>query len=190
MKTKYSQVLTGFARVFGIAALTGFATTAMNLPSHAEGTTFYCGKSNSVPTTFVRTQDGKNLPIIRWITTSLGSKELTPVQRCQQVSWRFQKSYDNGTLRYIKAGILNAQPVICATAQKNAACTDRNLLFTLKRGSDPNATARQLFDRRALAAGNATNQLGGDTSNDPVSIDVEAYLYFTSSQPNAGTKHW
>ena len=190
MKIKiYSHVLTGFARVFGIAALTSLATSAMNLPSYAEGTTFYCGKSNSVPTTFVRTQDGKNLPIIRWITTSLGSKELTPVQRCQQVSRRFQKTYDNRTLRYIKAGTLNGLPVVCAAVEKNAACTDRTLLFTLKRGSDPNATARQLFDRRALAAGNTTDQLGGDTSNDPVNIDVEAYLYFTSSQPSAGTKH-
>ncbi|MCV3212017.1 COP23 domain-containing protein [Plectonema radiosum NIES-515] len=189
MKIKiYSQVLTGFARVFGIAGLTSLATSAMNLPSYAEGTTFYCDKSNSVPTTVVRTLDGKNLPIIRWITTS-SSKELTPVQRCQQVSRRFQKSYDNGTLRYIKAGILNGLPVVCAAAEKNAACTDRNLLFTLKPGSDPNATARQLFDRRALAAGNATNQFGGDTSNDPVNIDVEAYLYFTSSQPNGGTKY-
>jgi len=190
MKIKiYSHVLTGFARVVGIVALTTLATSAMNLPSYAEGTTFYCGKSNSVPTTFVRTQDGKNLPIIRWITTSLGNKELTPAQRCQQVSRRFQKSYDNGNLRYIKAGTLNGLPVVCAAAQKNAACTDRTLLFTLKPGSDPNATARQLFDRRALAAGNTTNQLGGDTSNDPVNIDVEAYLYFTSSQPSTDTKH-
>ena len=178
----YSEVLIA-ARVLGITALTGSTILTMNLPSYAGSTTFYCGKSKNVnvPTTFVRTQDGKNLPIIRW-TNKL---ELTPQQRCEQVSRRFQKSYDNGTLRYITAGMLNGQSVICAAAQKNAVCTDRTLLFTLKRGSNPNATARQLFDRNALAAGNTTNQVAGDTSNDPVNIDVEAFLYFTPSEPGA-----
>ncbi len=170
----FSQVLTGVAIAFS-------TTATLNQASYAEGATFYCGKSNGEPTTFVRTQDGKKLPMIRWVSDYFTG--LTPQQRCQQVSRRFQRSYDNGTLRYIKAGMLNGQPVVCAASEKNAACTDRTLLFTLKRGSDPDATARQLFDRRALAAGNTVNQSGGDKSNEPVNIDVEAYLYFTSSQP-------
>lgn len=33
------------------------------------------------------------------------------------------------------------------------------------------------------------SQVGGNTSNNRVNIDVELYLYFTSSQPNAATKH-
>lgn len=177
-----SQVLTWSVRIFSIAVLTTIATaTTLNQPSYAESTTFYCGKSNGVPTTFVRTQDGKNLPVIRWVSDYFSGTGLTPQQRCLQVSHRFQRSYDNGTLRYIKPGTLKGQPVVCATEQKNAACTDTTLLFTLKGGSDPNATARQLFDRRALAAGNTVNQNGGDTSNDPVNIDVEAYLYFISN---------
>ncbi|WP_315790894.1 COP23 domain-containing protein [Fischerella sp. JS2] len=180
MKLEISdQPLTWNVRVFGIAALTTFATTAiLNQPSYAGDTTFYCGQSNGVPTTFVRTQNGKRLPVIRWVSQYFSSKGLTPQQRCQQVSDRFQRSYDNGTLRYIKAGTLNKQPVVCAVIQKNAACTDTTLLFTLKPGSNPDATLRQIMDRRALAAGNTTNQSGGDTSNDPVNIDVEAYLYF------------
>ena len=175
-----SQVLTWGVRVFSIATLTTFATTVIqNQPSDAESPTFYCGKSNGVPTTFVHTQDGKDLPVIRWVSKYFTG--LTLQQRCQQVSRRFQRSYDNGTLKYIKAGMLKGQPVVCATEQKNAACTDTTLLFTLKPGSDPNATARQLFDRRALASGNITNQSGADTSNDPVNIDFEAYLYFTKN---------
>ncbi len=172
-------MLTWGVRVCGIAALTTLATTAiLDQPSYAEGTTFRCVTKNGVPTTFVHTQNGKTLPMIRWVSQYFSGKGLTPQQRCQQVSYRFQRSYDNGTLRYIKAGILNKQPVVCAVTEKNAACTNTTLLFTLQPGSNPDATLRQIMDRRALAAGNTTNQSGGDTSNDPVNIDVEAYLYF------------
>ncbi|WP_248277764.1 COP23 domain-containing protein [Brasilonema sp. UFV-L1] len=177
-----SQVLTWSVRVFSIATLTTLATTAtLNQLTYAESPTFYCGKSNGVPTTFVRTQDGKNLPVIRWVSDYFSGTGLTPQQRCQQVSRRFQRSYDHDTLKHIKPGMLKGQPVVCAVAEKNAACTDTTLLFTLKPGSDPDATARQLFDRRALAAGNVTNQIGGDTSNDSVIIDFEAYLYFSKN---------
>lgn len=170
----FASVLTGFAIAIG-------TTLTLNQPSNAVGATFYCGKTNGVPTTYVRTQDGKNLPMIRWVSDVFRGTRLTPQQRCQEVSRRFQSNYDNGTLRYIKAGMLNGQPVVCAATQTNTGCTDKTLLFTLKRGSDPDATARKLFDRRALAAGNAVNQVGGDNSNEPVNIDVEAYLYFAPS---------
>ncbi|MBR8837586.1 MAG: COP23 domain-containing protein [Stigonema ocellatum SAG 48.90 = DSM 106950] len=173
----FVKVLTGVAIAFG-------TTVTLNQPSYAEGATFYCSKSNGVYTTFVRTQDGKNLPIIRWVSNYFSVTGLTQEQRCYEISRRFQSNYDQGTLKYIKAGRLNKQPVVCAAAQKNAACRDTTLLFTLKRGSDPNAIARKLFDRRALAAGNVVNQSGGDTSNDPLNIDVEAYLYFAPSQTN------
>ncbi|MBD2775761.1 COP23 domain-containing protein [Iningainema tapete] len=174
MKRLIVQVLAGVA----IAAI---ATATLNQPSSAQGAIFYCDKSNGVPTTFVRTQDGKNLPMIRWAADYFRGTNLTPIRRCQEVSRRFQSNYDNGTLRYIKAGMLNGLPVVCAAAQQDATCTNRTLLFTLKRGSNPNTTARQLFDRRALAAGNTVNQVGGNTSNEPVNIDVEAYLYFAPS---------
>src|SRR5579883_465904 len=167
-----------FAQVLmGVAIACGTSLT-LNKPSYAEGATFYCNQSDGVPTTFVRTQDGKSVPIIHWVSNYISHGRLTPVRRCQEVSRRFQSNYDNGTLKFIKAGMLNGQPVVCAAAQKKAACTERTLLFTLLNGSDPDATARKLFDRRALAAGNAVNQSGGDETNDPVNIDVEAYLYF------------
>ncbi|KAB8330989.1 hypothetical protein SD80_025810 [Scytonema tolypothrichoides VB-61278] len=171
----FASVLTGFAIAIG-------TTITLNQPSNAVNATFRCGKTNGVPTTFVRTQDGKNLPMIRWVSDIFRGTKLTPQHRCQEVSRRFQSNYDNGTLRYIKAGMLNGQAVVCATTQKDAACSDKNLLFTLGRGSDPDATVRKLFDRRALAAGKAVNQVGGgDNSNEPVNIDVEAYLYFAPS---------
>ncbi len=178
------QVLTGVTKAFTIASLTAFATTAtINQPSYAVSATFYCGQNqDGVPVTFARTQDGKNVPMIRWLDKNYFSQKLTPQQRCQEVSQRFQRNFDNGTLRYIKAGMLSGQPVICAAAEKNAPCTHSTLLFTLKRGSDPNATARRLFYSSDSANANGIEEVGGDRSKDPVNIDVEAYLYFTPSR--------
>lgn len=180
-----SQVLTWGARLFGVGMLTTFVTaTMLNQPSYGGSPTFVCNQSQyqgaSVPTTFVFTQDRRKIPLIYWVSSYFSG--LSPKKRCQQVSYRFQRNYDNGTLRFIKTGILNRLPVVCATADKNATCTDKNLLFTLKRGSNPDAIARQLFDRRALASGIATNQSSGNTDNDPVNIDFEAFLYFAPSQ--------
>lgn len=166
-----AQVLTGVAIGIGTAV-------TLNKPSIASSAIFFCDESNGVPTTVVRTQDGKNLPMIRWLSNYFRGKELTPQRRCQEVSRRFQSNYDNGKLKYIKAGTLNGLPVVCAATQQDTACTEKTILFTLKRGSDPNTTARQLFDRRALAAGSTVNQVGGNKSNDPINIDMEAYLYF------------
>lgn len=184
-----NQVLIRGMRVCGVGVLMTLVTANIpNQPSYASNAIFRCDtttyKGKFVPTTFVFTQDRKKVPLIYW--TSDYFPGLTPQQRCQQVTYRFQRSYDNGRLRYIKTGFLSGQPVVCATAERDAVCTKTNLLFTLKPGSNPDATARQLFDHRALAAGNATNQSGGETSNDPVNIDVEAFLYFAPSKPSAG----
>jgi hypothetical protein len=179
----FENVKTRVTTVLAIASLTAFATTAtISQPSYAESATFYCGQNqDGVPVTFARTQDGKNVPMIRWLSNNYFSQKLTPQRRCQEVSQRFQRYLDNGTLRFIKAGVLSGQPVICAAAQKNAPCTDSTLLFTLKRGSNPNAIARRLFFNIDSANGNGIDEVGGDRSNDPVNIDVQSYLYFTPS---------
>jgi hypothetical protein len=46
-------------------------------------------------------------------------------------------------------------------------------LFTLKRGSNANATLRRLLDRQGLAAGNVLNESGGE---DSMYVDVDEYL--------------
>lgn len=172
----FGQKLTGVTIAL-VAALTTTAT--INQPSYGEGTTFYCGKSNGVPTTFVRTQDGKKVPMVRWVSSSYFPPPWTAQRRCQEVSRRFQKNYDNGTLRQIKTGVLRGEPVVCAAVNQNNPCTDRTLLFTVKRGSNPNAIVRKLFDRRALAAGNALNESGPSPNinpNDEINIDIDQYL--------------
>ncbi|MDF5718086.1 MAG: COP23 domain-containing protein [Rhizonema sp. NSF051] len=109
---------------------------------------FFCGINKAVPTTLIKTSRGE-IPLISWISAS----DFTNKSRCQEVSARFQKSYENGTLNYLTAGTLNGQPAICTGDRKNAPCTDSTLLFTLKRGTDPQKTLQALLDHRVHTVG-------------------------------------
>ncbi|MGB3760569.1 MAG: COP23 domain-containing protein [Rivularia sp. (in: cyanobacteria)] len=158
-----------------IASLTVLsAVTFSPMPSYAEGATFYCGTSKhgnkSVPTTFARTQDGKRVPIVRWVSNYF-PPPWTPRRRCGAVSSKFQRFYDHGILRYITADTLKGQPVLCATPSPGIGCTSDTVLFTLKPGSNPHATIRRLLDRRGLAGGMVLNE-----SSNSVDIDFERYL--------------
>ncbi|MEA5602258.1 COP23 domain-containing protein [Nostoc sp. UHCC 0252] len=164
------------------ASLAAFTTTvSINHPSYAEGTTFYCGKSNGVSVTFARTQNGRKVPMIKWTSQNYFSQEWTVERRCQEVSRRFQRSYDNGTLKYIRTGTLRGEPVVCAATKENAPCTDSSLLFTLKRGSNAKVTLRRLLNRRGLVAGNVLNESGGDNLN----INFDVYLNNVTDELNS-----
>lgn len=127
---------------------------------------YYCDKDNNIPTTFVRTHRGA-LPMIRWVSTNLPSA--TPEQRCQKVSRNFQTAYEKGSLKFITTGLMNNQPVVCTATRKEGDCKD--LLFTLKAGSNPKKILRQLLDRRGLSAGNPLDQAGVEFY-----LDFEDYL--------------
>jgi Circadian oscillating protein COP23 len=158
-------------KVSTIALLSASAiAVTINQPSQAVSTDFFCGTNKGTPTTFARTSDGKKLPIIRWTSQLSG---LSPQQRCQAVSRKFQKNFDNGTLITIISGTINKQPVICAAASTNDVCTESTVLFTLKPGSNPRKVIQSLFDRRALASGEIQNQSSDDSH---IAIDFDAYL--------------
>ncbi|MBD2355632.1 hypothetical protein H6G41_13565 [Tolypothrix sp. FACHB-123] len=163
-----------FIQALLLSLLVFCVTIALSLkqPTYAGETTFYCGKSKGVPVTFARTQDGRKVPMVRWSSNNYFPPPWTAQRRCQEVSRRFQKNYDNGTLRNIKTGTLRGELVICAAKSQNSACTDSTLLFTLKRGANSSLTVRKLFDRRGLAAGNVLSESADDSMN----IDFDAYL--------------
>ena len=120
------------------------------------------------------------MAIIRWVSSKYFSSKLTPLQRCQEVSYRFQRSSDNGTLKTLITGTLNGQPVVCAGASTNDTCTEKTLLFTLKRGSNAKQAVERLLDRRALAAGQIQNQ---SSDNTQIYIDFDTYLNSVATQP-------
>ncbi|MGK7877246.1 MAG: COP23 domain-containing protein [Xenococcaceae cyanobacterium] len=153
----------------GAIALGGL--TLASQPSQAQKTTFFCGISNGVPTTFASTSRG-NVPVIRWVSSYFSSSGYTPERRCQEVSTRFQNYYNNGRLNYITTGIMNGQPVVCVTSSNGGSCSD--LLFTLKQGQNASRTLQKLFDIRVGAAGPLYE--GSNSSNASVYIDMNNYL--------------
>lgn len=166
--------ITKLLRVCSIASLSALSlTTYFNLPSYAQSTTFFCAVNKGVPVTYARTPRGK-IPMIRWVDNSFGGR-WTPGQRCADVSQRFQRNYDNGTLKFITTGTLKGNRVVCAATSFDDACTEKTLLFTLKRGTNANNANRivaNLLDGRGLAAGKVVNQSG----NPPLYVNVDVYL--------------
>ncbi|MBK1988767.1 COP23 domain-containing protein [Sphaerospermopsis aphanizomenoides BCCUSP55] len=176
------QLFAALMRTVTLASLTALATTSViNQPSYAGSATFYCGKSKGLPVTFARTQDGRKVTIIRWTSNAYFPPPWTAQRRCEEVSRRFQRSNDNGTLKNITTGIVNGEPVVCAGTSQNPNCTSSNLLFTLKRGVNPSATLRRLLDRRGLAAGN--NPLD-ESASDTINIDFERFLESATVEPD------
>lgn len=140
----FTQILSGTALALG-------ATATMAQPSYAESK-FYCDTSNDVPVTMVSTSRG-NEPMIRWVSQDFISSGYTPEQRCQEVSNRFQRSYENQTLRYIRTGTINNYPVLCIARREGEACSKSRLIVTFKQDTNPEVILQQLRDFRTRVTG-------------------------------------
>jgi Circadian oscillating protein COP23 len=105
---------------------------------------FYCGTSKNTPTTMARTSRGP-VSVIRWTSKNAFGENYPPEVRCKIVSSKFQEYYTDGTLNFLTTGVQNRQPVICAVQSKGGPCS---VLFTLKLGSDPDQTLKQLLSIR------------------------------------------
>ncbi|MEG4580244.1 tetratricopeptide repeat protein [Microcoleus sp. MON1_C5] len=68
----------------------------------------------------------------------------TSVLFCQSSRAGNDSFFNNGTLKYINTGILNAEPVMCAAVNQEDTGTNRTLLLTLKQGSDTEDTLKKL----------------------------------------------
>ena len=137
-----------------------FATTLLSSsPVHSQGATFLCDSSTGVPATVVESPQHGTVRIIEWKTTEFGD-EFDPQTRCNIVSEKFQKYAQAGTLKYFTTGSVDRSPVICAVASEDLSCSQDNMLYTLKRGSNASETLKQLLDVRSGASGTALNETG------------------------------
>ena len=157
---------TAFSRhqlsILSLAIVTVVGGNSLFLPSSqavTATTNFICGKSDGKPATVARTKKG-DVPIVIWSSEGFTEAGFTPQVRCQQVSARFQSMYRSGQLKYITAGTLNKQPVVCATKQVNSNCSSQNLLYTLK----PDADAQQVI-RKLTAIRNRSSSKGLEESS-------------------------
>ncbi|MGK7902030.1 MAG: COP23 domain-containing protein [Hormoscilla sp.] len=107
---------------------------------------FYCYDGGSDPETLVSTPEGIN-GIIKWRTDFFGP-EYPPLERCRQVSGRFQRFQEERRWEYITHGLLNNYPVICLVEYRGQDCSDDSLLLTLRPKDDPKEIMDKLFDIR------------------------------------------
>lgn len=137
LQNRLNKLLTTLA----VASVTVVSVCAsVQQPSYASDYTFYCDgttyRGKSVPATMARTDDGRRVMIVRWVSEYFSSK-LTNADRCNIVSRRFQKFYDHGKLVYVNGGYIKGLPVICAVKNREHSCNKDNVLYTLKAGKNP-----------------------------------------------------
>ncbi|PSB00764.1 COP23 domain-containing protein [Merismopedia glauca] len=138
--------------LFGATVLTSLSATFATPSQAAEGVRFYCDNSGDVPTTVAYSYDtGYKTQVIRWVSDYFDYSGYDAYTRCSQVSRRFQSAYNEDRLDYVTAGVVNGQTVVCAT-YAGGSCNSRNLLFTLKPGSNAGETLQRIFDVRDLGA--------------------------------------
>jgi hypothetical protein len=138
------------AQILSVAAIAITSTSAISQPSYGQTQKFFCGMSRGVPATFVTTARGQ-IPIIKW-TNGFGDR-WTPHNRCEAISDRFNSFYQNGTLKYIRAGSLNTQPVLCVANYRGGPCLKDGVLVTLKQGTNPHSVLYNLLNKSASAGG-------------------------------------
>lgn len=161
-------------KAFFTASVVAFGVTnTINQASQAQGTTFYCGVSAGIPSTLANTPRG-TVVVIRWVSQYFTGGGYNPQRRCQEVSSRFQRHYNQGNLNFITAGYLNNQPAICA-GDGGIPCTSQKLLFTLKPGQNAARTIQQLFNVRTGAAGPLYESTNASKSSKSV-VDMNKFL--------------
>jgi len=163
-----------FVQMLAVLALVLGATT----PSKAQEQQFFCGTDynyrydTTVPATIARTTRG-NVPMIQWVSYWASNSGWTPQRRCQAIANRFQRYYDNGMLKYMRTGIVNGYPVICIGSSTGGSCRARDVLVTLKWGSNPAFILEQMTDLRGRARGEILqlNYDGSDAVVEPEEIE-------------------
>ena len=148
-------------RLFSLAAKPAVATlvgfflgSAVLAPEVDAGTAargFTCGTAAGVPATNAVTSSGKQIPVIRWTSSTFNDAGWSQQRRCEEVSARFDTYLKQGRLTYITTGRMNGLPVICTAPSKGSGCD--GLLYTLKPGQDATSTLRNLLEIRVKARG-------------------------------------
>ncbi|VEP12128.1 conserved exported hypothetical protein [Hyella patelloides LEGE 07179] len=145
------SLLTEIAVGLSLALGSAISAVATNPSSEANlNNTYYCAQLNGSWNTFVNTPRGQ-VKLVNWVESL--SDEWNPQNRCVEISGRFQKFLDAGTLKYIRTGTVNRLPVICVAESRGGTCPDQNVLITLKPGTDQEAVLIRMLDFRRSVSG-------------------------------------
>lgn len=182
IKKLCSNVILSLATVSSLIVYSApvYSENSENIFDKAE---FYCKQANdlSFPITSVRyVYQGKKIDqsLIQW---TLSQGKYSPLERCEAVSSRFNRLKDDNSLKFVKHGFQNGEPVICGVIRLNQECgLSYNLLLTLKTGEKGNQELPKLFE----ILGNA---FSSDVyKRDTGSVDLEQLLRNKAQMLNSG----
>ena len=164
-------------KIISLFLLSALSSILMLNTTKAEETKFHntysCIEHEGNPTTIVNTPRGV-IQFIVWKSEFFSNSDWTPQRRCEEVSQRFQKFYDQGILKIITNGTMNRQPVICVAQNKageGLICRQNGLLITLEPTDNPQQVMEDLFDQNRLASGNSPLVRGNQTF-----VDIDNFL--------------
>lgn len=120
-------------------------------PSNISNRIFLCGMSQGNPATLVRTVRGP-MTVIIWTNEEYTASGWTPERRCKESSARFERLNRSGQLKYLKAGTVSGQSVICGTDSRESLCSSNNVLVALPSGTDANLALNHLLNIRVGAS--------------------------------------
>ena len=153
------------------------AALTLQAPSQAQAR-FECllpvtGPYVGVPTTYAKIGPNEYKPVIRWVSRYFSGAGYAPMQRCQEVTGRFNTLYTRpGGIDIITTGYLNGLPVIYSPSDGRERANSSNLLFTLKRGENATQKIAQLFDIREGASSSPLFE----SSSDSATVHFDKFL--------------
>lgn len=162
--------------IVGLSLALGSAVSLASTNKASLSNTYYCAQLNGKWNTFVNTPRGR-VKLVNWAQSF--SDKWTPQNRCVEISGRFQKFLDAGTLKYIRTGNINNFPVICVADVKGGSCPDKNVLITLEPTTDPESVLIRLVDFRRSVSGQTivlSDNDSGFYADGEFYVDMEKFL--------------
>lgn len=157
-----------------LASLTGLTVFISSESSQAGSVEYKCDLESGSPVTLAVTPKGK-IDLIVWKRQFFSNSGYTPEKRCQEVSARFQRFSDNGSLRFVTTGRLKNQNVMCVTRSKaRPSCDSKGLLLTFEPTDKPEEVLKQLFDLSNRASGDGRGIVRA--AGEQVVIDMQQFL--------------
>ncbi|MEO0934142.1 MAG: COP23 domain-containing protein [Cyanobacteria bacterium J06641_2] len=144
----YSNISPTFSQMI-IGNLADTSTQQKTEDKESEAVKFMCkeifdpASESNIPATvaWVPQRQG-HVRLIAWKSQYFSS--WSPQKRCNSVTNKFQKYYNEDRLNYLSTGKRNGYPVICA-AKPGETCTKNNHLFTIKHGHNPKIVLQRLL---------------------------------------------
>jgi hypothetical protein len=142
MNPKSSVIVTFLALVLISAGV----STAPNLAQSAKKVEFFCGRTNDIyPATMLAIRGNDPRTIVVWKNTF---GQMSPQQRCDTISPRFQKALERHGLDLLIAGLdrKTGQGLICAIKYGEKKCDLQHMLFAVNNQQNAQEIIHGLYD--------------------------------------------